>query len=86
MTHGTAKSRDSGLIKRGSGRGTDKLEHSHKDVCRMVRPNKGWLKRFMPEITWDRIIALFKQPKTTIWKKGMKKSVELEFSVVRNLT
>lgn len=39
----------------------------------MVRPNKGWLKRFMPEITWDRIIALFKQPKTTMWKKGMRK-------------
>ena len=74
MTHGTAKSRDPGLILKGvQGEGTDKLEHSHRDVCRMVRPNKGWLKRFMPEITWGRIIALFKQPKTPMWKKGMRR-------------
>ena len=39
----------------------------------MVRPNKGWLKRFMPEITWGKIIVVFKQPKTTMWKKGMRK-------------
>ena len=27
----------------------------------------------MPEITWGKIIAVFKQPKTTMWKKGMRK-------------
>lgn len=41
MTHGTANSRDQGLILKGvHGEGTDKLEHSHRDVCRMVGQNK----------------------------------------------
>ena len=61
------------ILKGVHGEGTDRLEHSHRAVCRMVGQNKEWLQRFMPEITWGKIIALFKQPKTTMWKKGIRK-------------